>query len=168
MMRGVCNCTYKTTWDKSLTHAMTLFIHSQTSTVASLKFGMGKLFHPTLYNGCNYLSILGLKLNHVSKRGYWCQSWFSWTTVEVVIWMSDYISQGNYDHNCLSMPWYQTNRLYKHMKERPSGNGVYEINSIRYQGQVTPGRRRGNWFHKSVMYLTKQSLACWLMKHWRD
>ena len=25
----------------------------------------------TLYNGCNYLSMLGLKLNHVSKRGHW-------------------------------------------------------------------------------------------------
>ena len=24
-----------------------------------------------LYNGCNYLSMLGLKLNHVSKRGHW-------------------------------------------------------------------------------------------------
>ena len=31
--------------------------------------GMDKWFHPTLYNGCNYLSMLGLKLNHVSKRG---------------------------------------------------------------------------------------------------
>ena len=27
------------------------------------------LFHPTVYNGCNYLSMLGLQLNHVSKRG---------------------------------------------------------------------------------------------------
>ena len=25
---------------------------------------------PTHYNGCNYLSMLGLKLNHVSKRGH--------------------------------------------------------------------------------------------------
>ena len=31
--------------------------------------GMGKKFHPTLYNGCDYLSMLGLKLNHVSQRG---------------------------------------------------------------------------------------------------
>ena len=30
---------------------------------------MDKQFHPTHYNGCNYLSMLGLKLNHVSKRG---------------------------------------------------------------------------------------------------
>ena len=35
---------------------------------------MGKQFHPTLYNDCNYLSMLGLKLNRVSKRG---PSWFS-------------------------------------------------------------------------------------------
>ena len=32
---------------------------------------MDKLFHPVLYNGCNYLSMLGLKLIHVSKRGHW-------------------------------------------------------------------------------------------------
>ena len=30
--------------------------------------GMDKLFHPIHYNGCNYLCMLGLKLNHVSKR----------------------------------------------------------------------------------------------------
>ena len=29
---------------------------------------MDKWFHPIHYNGCNYLSMLGLKLNHVSKR----------------------------------------------------------------------------------------------------
>ena len=31
---------------------MKLLIHSQTSTVAPLKFGMDKKFNPTLYNGC--------------------------------------------------------------------------------------------------------------------
>ena len=30
---------------------------------------MDKKFHPTLYNGCIYLSMLGLKLNHFSKMG---------------------------------------------------------------------------------------------------
>ena len=40
---------------------------------------MDKWFHPVLYNVCNYLSMLGLKQNHVSKRGPWfrdttCQS----------------------------------------------------------------------------------------------
>ena len=28
-------------------------------------------FHPTLYWACDYLSRLGLKLNHFSKRGHW-------------------------------------------------------------------------------------------------
>ena len=38
-----------------------------------------KKFHATLYNGCNYLSMLGLMLNFVSKRGPrspWSPSWF--------------------------------------------------------------------------------------------
>ena len=46
---------------------MKLFIHFQTSTVAPLKFENGWVISP---NGCNYLSMLGLKLNHVSNRGY--------------------------------------------------------------------------------------------------
>ena len=31
--------------------------------------GMNKWFHPTFYWACDYLSMLGLKLNHISKRG---------------------------------------------------------------------------------------------------
>ena len=31
--------------------------------------GMDKWFHPTRHWVCNYLSILGLKLNHISERG---------------------------------------------------------------------------------------------------
>ena len=30
--------------------------------------GMGKYFHPTLYKGCHYLSVMGLKLIHTNKR----------------------------------------------------------------------------------------------------
>ena len=33
--------------------------------------GMDKLFHRTIYNGCIFLSMLGLKLTHVSERGPW-------------------------------------------------------------------------------------------------
>ena len=57
---------------------MKLHIHSQTSTVQPLFDVWG--FHPTLYDGCNYFSMLGLKLMHVSKRdarcteGIWNQS----------------------------------------------------------------------------------------------
>ena len=31
-----------------------------------------EITYPTLYNGCNYLSMLGLKLNDASKRGHRC------------------------------------------------------------------------------------------------
>ena len=34
-------------------------------------FGMDNLLHPTLYNVCNYLSVFGLKLIHVSERVHW-------------------------------------------------------------------------------------------------
>ena len=36
--------------------------------------GMDKSFHSTFYNGCNYLSMLRLKLFHVCKGGHWCLS----------------------------------------------------------------------------------------------
>ena len=48
---------------------MKLVIHSQTTTLPSLKFENGNIIHPTLYDGCIYLSMPGLKLIHVSKRG---------------------------------------------------------------------------------------------------
>ena len=36
---------------------------------------MDKQFHPILYNGCDYISMLGLKLIHVSKMGHrWQES----------------------------------------------------------------------------------------------
>ena len=34
--------------------------------------GMDNEFHPTLFNACNYLFMLRLKLNHVSKRRHRC------------------------------------------------------------------------------------------------
>ena len=34
--------------------------------------GINKQFHPTIYNGYTYLSMLRLKLNPVSKRCLWC------------------------------------------------------------------------------------------------
>ena len=36
---------------------------------------MGKVFIPTLYDRCNYLSMLGLKLNHFSKKGSCFLGW---------------------------------------------------------------------------------------------
>ena len=35
---------------------------------------MDKEFHPTHYNGCNYLSMLGLQWMHGSKRDHWWES----------------------------------------------------------------------------------------------
>ena len=46
-----------------------LSIFRQTSTAQPLPFGMDKWFHTTLYWVCGCLSMLGLKLIHVSKRG---------------------------------------------------------------------------------------------------
>ena len=58
---------------------MELAIHSQTATVARLKFGMDKYVHPTLYGGCNYLYKLGLKPIQVKKfihnvRPFWTKN----------------------------------------------------------------------------------------------
>ena len=50
---------------------MKLLIHSQISTVASLKFRNGFMISSHTNNGCIYLSMLGIKLIHVNKRGPW-------------------------------------------------------------------------------------------------
>ena len=41
---------------------------------------MNKSFHPTFHNGCDYISMLGLKLTHLSKRApgsSYSLSWYS-------------------------------------------------------------------------------------------
>ena len=52
-----------------------LLIHCQTS-----PWSLDKWFHPTLSKGCEYLSMLGLKLIQVRKRGPKCRSFISTTT----------------------------------------------------------------------------------------
>ena len=42
-----------------------------TKVYARSSVGMDKLFHPTRYNACNYLSMLGLMSIYVSKEGPW-------------------------------------------------------------------------------------------------
>ena len=46
--------------------------------------GMVRWFHPTLFWACDYLSMLGLKLIHVSKRGH-SYSYSSETSCEVIL-----------------------------------------------------------------------------------
>ena len=45
-------------------------IHSKTSIVAHWCLGLDKLFHPTLYNECDYLAMLVLKLIQVTVMSH--------------------------------------------------------------------------------------------------
>ena len=56
---------------------------------------MDKLFHCTLYKGCNYLSILGLKLIHVSKRAT--------VDIRAITLLSQYLTHwGRVTHICVT------------------------------------------------------------------
>ena len=48
---------------------------------------MDKWFHPTLYTGCNYLFMLGLKLNHVGNRGPSWRNQYVW--LSSIYWPRD-------------------------------------------------------------------------------
>ena len=75
---------------------MKLIIQTQTSTVLPLNLELNEKFHSTLYWAYDYLSMLGSKLRHVSKRGSrrWSYSetnnkviklnWISQTTIIVL------------------------------------------------------------------------------------
>ena len=72
-----------------------------------------KWFHPILYNGCNYLSMLRLTLNHASKRSSRCHrihtslanlgneaTWVKWTGMFItlqdkVLSITSYIYEGH-------------------------------------------------------------------------
>ena len=54
--------------------------------------GKEKKFHLTLYDGCNYIFILWLKLIHASKRGSWIQIMTECHTYwdhELIYWATD-------------------------------------------------------------------------------
>ena len=53
---------------------MKLLVHSQTKTGALLKFENGYVISSQTLYVCNYISILGLKLIHVTKMGPWYQT----------------------------------------------------------------------------------------------
>ena len=57
--------------------------------------GRDKYFHPTLYWVCDNLSMLGLKLNHVSKRGPWK------TGLNMFIFHSQHMNHGCWLRNYL-------------------------------------------------------------------
>ena len=56
----------------SLQCGMKLIIYFQNSTVAQLKYEIDQYIHYTLYNECNYMFVLELKLIHVSERAPIC------------------------------------------------------------------------------------------------
>ena len=47
--------------------------------------GMDKEFHPTCYNGCNYLSMLGLKLIHIGENGLRLLDMTNWQVTHDVV-----------------------------------------------------------------------------------
>ena len=51
---------------------------SQTSMAQQWSLGMNKQFNPTLYNGCNYLYMMGINSNYIDKMGpitlQWCHN----------------------------------------------------------------------------------------------
>ena len=49
------------------------------------KIVWNEITYPFLYNGCNYLSMLGLKFIHVSKRGYWWHKYAGLILVYTII-----------------------------------------------------------------------------------
>ena len=59
----VSNCIHYKVWDE-ITYPFPK--HQQCNRWG---VGMDKYFHYKLYQACDYLSMLGLKLNYVSKRG---------------------------------------------------------------------------------------------------
>ena len=78
------------------------------TTVQPLKFGNGYVISSTLYQACDYLSMLVLKLNHVSRRGprfTVCCIWYKFIFTlclwqsgsRVLVCMGIFISISRYD-----------------------------------------------------------------------
>ena len=75
---------------------------------------MHKLVHPTLRNGCDYLSIPGLTLNHVSEKGPQVVSWHVTSTYPAIHMLKLHESCYNYyfmhQNRCLTPAKFPTQR----------------------------------------------------------
>ena len=69
---------------------MKLLVHSQTSTDAPWSLGNDKYLHLALYSECNYLSMLGLKLIHVSSENLKGVALYYLTLPDHAIWSTFY------------------------------------------------------------------------------
>ena len=58
--------------------------------------GKDELFQSTPYNWCNHLSMLGLKLIHVSERGCWDPFYWHGLTL-IPLWMNNHIPSKSWD-----------------------------------------------------------------------
>ena len=73
--------------------------------------GMDAYFHAKLYWAHDYLSMVGLKLNHVDKRGpmaavthtLWCKVWVSEIEVLEIAWWSELIWRGWLEKSRISL-----------------------------------------------------------------
>ena len=79
---------------------------------------MAKYFHPTFYNGCNYLYMLGLKSIHFSKMGHRYHIELARQTILYCIWfLSSQSPDICFEHKTFSV----------HKYNRIAGHGQYEI-----------------------------------------
>ena len=144
---------------------------------------MDELFHPTLYNGCNYLSMLGLKLIHVSKSGpssqldgLWKYSWENTNRKQVGRYQSIWISR-------VCNPYTETNIMFPFMNfplsihalsgisEGPTSNQchVTAIESIgRRNLNLDPEVFCGKVCSKIDSYLNKHEIwpKCAILSRW--
>ena len=89
--------------------------------------GMNKWFHPTFYNGC-HLSMLGFKLNHISKRGP-RQSVYSWIHVLYLTCPSGALHWHWGNHTIAPVPVKQPWRIWvklNHNKTQQSANRMHD------------------------------------------
>ena len=73
---------------------------------------MDNLFHPALYNGCNYLSMVWLKLIHVSKRAPSAFSYLHPGSISLSI--MELIIPSKF-HPCWPSSKYQSNDCYENL-----------------------------------------------------
>ena len=101
---------------------------------------MDKQFHPTFYNGCNYLSMLGLKLNHVSKRGHWYPGGLIVFDLIPIPGSTWYMAEGSV-RNSWAWPWFSikmSSYQYRksHFGDKTILQPFYLHNGISYTGKM--------------------------------
>ena len=122
--------------------------------------GMDMYFHHILYQACDYLFILGLKLDHINKSGH-CNLWY-WIQFQCTPIEGTAIDNYMNTHYCSDLIGFQKRDKKKHNDWCIKAKGVLIV------AESSSDARNVRWYEKEMGKLKTHSPTYGLMDNWEN